>query len=286
MRGLLASLLLAAAAPPAATPPAPCTDDSEWSAPAAPFRLYGNSWYVGSCGLAAVLITSPQGHVLIDGTLEGNAPLILANIRRAGFDPRDVKAIVFSHAHFDHVGGIAALQAATGAQVWGRGADGRALRRGHGAADDPQAASIRGFAPVPGARIIGDAAVVRVGPLALHVVPNPGHTPGGTSWRWRSCEGGVCRSMVYADSLSAIAAPGWRFLDHPATVASLRGSIARAGAQPCDILITPHPSVSALWTRYGPTANVDPALPGQCRALSVAATAALEARLAEERNGR
>lgn len=285
MSGLLASLLLAAAAPSAAQP-APCTDNSDWSAPAAPFRLYGNSWYVGSCGLAAVLITSPQGHILIDGTLEGNAPLILANIRRAGFDPHAVKVIVFSHAHFDHVGGIAALQAATGARVLGRGADGRALRRGHGEAEDPQAASIPSFAPVRRARIIGDAAVVRVGPLALHAVPNPGHTPGGTSWRWRSCDQGVCRSMVYADSLYAIAAPGWRFLDHPATVAALRGSIARAGAQPCDILVTPHPSVSALWTRYGPTATVDPALPGQCRALSAAATAALEARLAEERNGR
>jgi metallo-beta-lactamase class B len=277
---LAAALVLAAAATPPAA--APCTDTSAWTAPAEPFPIHGGTWYVGSCGLTALLVTSPAGHVLIDGTMGENAGLILANIRKAGFDPRDVRFIVFSHAHFDHVGGIAALQAATGARVLGRGADGRALRLGHGGPGDPQAASIRPFTPVPGTRIIGDGAVVRLGPLALHAVPNPGHTPGGTSWRWRSCERGQCRTLVYADSLSALAAPGWRFRDHPAIVAALRGSIARLAAQPCDILLTPHPSVSAMWTRFGPTASVDPARPGQCRSLAEASAAALSARLAEE----
>lgn len=279
---MLAALLLAGAALPASA----CTDDSAWTAPGEPFLIYGNTWYVGGCGLSSVLVTSPRGHILIDGTMAENAPLILANIRKAGFDPRDVKVILFGHAHFDHVGGVAALQAATGARVLGRAADIRALRVGHGLADDPQGASAAHYPPVPKAEAIDDKAVVRVGALALTALPNSGHTPGSTSWRWQSCEGAKCLNLVYADSLSALSAPGWRYLDHPAALAQFRASIARLGQQPCDLLITPHPSVSAMWTRFGPTATRPRAVPGQCRALAGEAAQGLETRLQEERAGK
>ncbi len=283
---MLALLLLGAAAPaPRAPTPAACRDDSPWTAPAAPFRIYGPSWYVGTCGLAAVLITSPRGHVLIDGTLADNAPLILANVRRAGFDPHAIRFILFSHAHFDHVGGIAALQRATGATVLGRGADARALRDGHGGADDPQGASAARFPPVANVRRFADDAVVRLGALAIHAVPTPGHTPGSTSWAWQGCDHGRCLAMVYADSISPIAAPGWRFSAHPPALAQFRASLARLAAQPCDLLITPHPSASGLWTRYGPTATQPPASPGQCAALAASATRALDQRLAQETAG-
>ena len=82
----------------------------QWNEPATPFRIYGNTWYVGTCGLSSILITSVQGHVLIDGDTELAPPLIEANIRRLGFRVEDVRYILNSHEHFDHVGGIARLQ--------------------------------------------------------------------------------------------------------------------------------------------------------------------------------
>ena len=94
-----------------------CPDDSTWTAPQAPFRIYGNTWHVGPRGLGVFLITSPAGHVLIDGGVPGGAALIEANIARAGFNVRDVKWILISHAHCDHAGDVAQLASSTGAQV-------------------------------------------------------------------------------------------------------------------------------------------------------------------------
>src|SRR3954467_8247614 len=87
---------------------------AEWNLPQAPLRLFGNTYYVGTKNLSSILITSPSGHVLIDGALPESAPLILANIKTLGFEPRDVKLILNSHAHYDHAGGIAELRRATG----------------------------------------------------------------------------------------------------------------------------------------------------------------------------
>ena len=94
-----------------------CEDWDEWDKAAPPFRILGDSWYVGTCGIAAILVASPQGHVLIDSGTEAGGELILANLRRIGVDPEDVRYILASHEHFDHVGGHAILAKATGAQA-------------------------------------------------------------------------------------------------------------------------------------------------------------------------
>src|SRR5512146_2131722 len=99
----------------AGQPPATCPNCAEWNAPQRPFRIYGNTYYVGTHGLSAILLTSSEGHVLIDGDLPESAPQIIANIRALGFRIEDVKLILNSHTHFDHAGGIAALQRASGA---------------------------------------------------------------------------------------------------------------------------------------------------------------------------
>src|SRR5919198_3963806 len=96
---------------------AECPSCAEWNAPHAPVRIHGNTYFVGTNGLSAILVTSPAGHVLIDGGLPESAPLIAANIRAAGFRVEDVKLILNSHDHFDHAGGIAALQRLSGARV-------------------------------------------------------------------------------------------------------------------------------------------------------------------------
>ena len=94
-----------------------CDNCDEWNEPQAPFNIFGNTWYVGTGGLSAILVTGPEGHVLLDGALPQSAAQIQANIEALGFRIGDVKLIVNSHEHFDHAGGIAALQRASGATV-------------------------------------------------------------------------------------------------------------------------------------------------------------------------
>ena len=94
-----------------------CSRCAAWNEEQAPFRIYGNTYYVGPRGLSSVLITSPQGHVLIDGALPQSAPLIAKHVEQLGFKMTDVKIILNSHTHYDHAGGIAELQKLSGAKV-------------------------------------------------------------------------------------------------------------------------------------------------------------------------
>src|SRR5262249_61118562 len=94
--------------------------------------------HAGAARPSSVLITGSRGHILLDGGLPQSAPLIDANIRRLGFRTQDIKLIASSHAHYDHAGGIAALQRASGATVVASPAGARALERGEPAEDDPR----------------------------------------------------------------------------------------------------------------------------------------------------
>jgi len=197
-----------------ADPPKACDACEAWNAPQQPFRVFGNTWYVGTGGLSAVLVTSPQGHVLLDGGLSQSAPRIDASIRALGFRTEDVRLIVNSHAHYDHAGGIAALQRRSGAKVAASASGARALETGEPTPDDPQYALGReanGYPPVTGVRVVADGETLRVGDVAITAHYTPGHTPGATTWTWRSCEGQHCLDIVYADSLNAVSAPGFRF---------------------------------------------------------------------------
>ncbi|MDX1518415.1 MAG: MBL fold metallo-hydrolase, partial [Woeseiaceae bacterium] len=118
--------------------PIDCTWCSEWNRPQAPFRISDNTWYVGVAGLSAILVDTGDGLVLIDGGLPQSAPLINTNIRALGFRPQDVAFILVSHVHFDHVGGIAALQRLSGARVLASDAAHTALASGELQPDDPQ----------------------------------------------------------------------------------------------------------------------------------------------------
>lgn len=262
-----------------------CAADAGWDDPATPRRIYGNTWFVGTCGISALLVASPEGHILIDGATPKSGERIVANIRALGFKPEDVRAIVFSHEHFDHVGGLAALQAATGAPVLARAAAVQTLERGASDRSDPQMLVLEPFPAVAKVRTIADDEVVKVGPLRLQAVATPGHTAGGTSWTWRSCEGDVCRQMVYADSVSAISDDVYRYSDeaaHPGVVARFRNSLARISALDCDILITPHPSASRLWARIGPGASEPLVDKGACRAYAKGGTERFDKRLVDE----
>lgn len=281
------TLAVAAAAMPVAAKPAETTLDQGkalaaackgrdgWADPAPPAHIFGNTWYVGTCGITVLLITSPNGHVLIDSGPPEAAPFVLANIRKLGFRLRDVKTIVGSHEHFDHMGGFAALKAATGAEIRVRAPARKAIETGRTDPADPQAGIIDDMAPAVVGRAVGAARIHGLTPVAT-----PGHTSGGTSWTWTACEKGRCLDLGYVDSLSAISRDGYRFADNPARVAPYRTTLATVAAMKCDVLITPHPFVSNLFGRLSGTAPlVDPT---GCKRLADSATIALDKRLAGE----
>ena len=228
-------------------PPITCGSCDEWNRRKEPTRVFGNTYDVGVAGLGAVLITSDKGHILLDGGLPQSAAIIDENIRKLGFRTDDIRLIVNSHAHYDHAGGIAAIQRASGASVAASAASARALEQGEPTPDDPQYAfgpSTNRFPRVKNVRVLTDGQVVRVGDLAITAHITPGHTPGGTTWSWRSCEGTLCRSIVYADSLNAVSAPEFRFTgttQYPGRIDVFRRSIAKVGGLPCDILLAVHP---------------------------------------------
>lgn len=273
------------------TQPKQCSRCEAWNQPVTPFRVYGNTWYVGVRGMSSLLIRTSAGLVLLDADLPQSAPLIEANIRSLGLKLSEVKLILATHGHFDHVGGIAALRRDSGAQVLASPGTAAALRLGHNTPDDPQAGYTDAvFPPVAQVREVRDGEVLKVGDVAITAQFTPGHTPGATSWTWQSCEENRCLNMVYADSINAVAAPGFRFLgdqDHADLSATLRASIARVAALPCDVLVTVHPEQGGLWDRQAARergVKPDPMIdPQGCKAYAAAADKLLDQRLAQER---
>ncbi|WP_426344809.1 SMB-1 family subclass B3 metallo-beta-lactamase [Pseudoduganella sp. R-32] len=278
---VIASLILAAFATVANA------QDRDWSAPQKPFTIYGNTHYVGTAGISAILVTSPQGHILVDGTTAQGAEVVAANIRTLGYKLEDVKYILSSHSHEDHAGGISALQKMTGAAVLAGSANVDAIRTGVSPKIDPQFGSLSNFAGSAKVRGVADGDVVKLGPLAVTAHSTPGHTAGGTSWSWQSCEAGQCKNVVFADSVTAVSADNYRFTDHPEVVAQLRGSFTTIEGLACDIAIAAHPEVNDLWGRQqraakeGNGAYVDAK---GCRIIVETARKRLENRLASEMN--
>ncbi|HEX6535199.1 MAG TPA: subclass B3 metallo-beta-lactamase [Gemmatimonadaceae bacterium] len=269
-------------------PAVTCPNCAEWNAPQRPFRIYGNTYYVGPHGLSAILLTSKEGHVLIDGALPESAPQIIANIQALGFRIEDVKLILNSHAHFDHAGGIAALQRASGANVAASPASALVLRRGASGPDDPQYGDALAFPPVPSVATIADGDTLRVGALVLTAHFTPGHTPGGTSWSWQSCDQGRCLDFVYADSQTPISADGFFFTrsqTYPTALADFARGFAVLERLPCDVLLTPHPGASGFWQRVASRdSSTTPALvdPDACRRYVATARQQLARREAAE----
>ena len=286
---LLPVLLVATGAVRAeAIAPAPtCPDDAGWSDPTPPRHVFGNTWYVGTCGISALLITGDAGHVLIDGATPEAGPMIVASLRTLGFDPKDVRVLLNTHEHIDHAGGLAAIQQATGAPLRARRPGLIALRKGDMDVRDPQVPfRMPAFPPVPIIETLPDNAEVRVGDLRIQTHATPGHSLGGTSFSWTSCEAGVCHAMVFADSLSAVAPDSYRFGNpaaSPAFATMLRSSFDTVAALPCDILISPHPVASRLWYRLGDAPSEPLVDATACRRYAEAGARRLDARLDTER---
>ena len=242
---IVASSLVAACGPKQLEPDADfeCSNCVDWNRAQEPFRLYGNTWYVGSAGLSSILIETENGLILIDGGLPQSAAVIDANIKSAGFDPMAISAILVSHPHYDHAGGVAALQRLTGAIVYTSVEGAKVLRSGQLQSDDPQfgyGPANTSFAAIRNVVTVADRDKVSIADVDVTAVYTPGHTPGSVSWTWESCALGTCYDVVYADSLTAVSAQGYHFSAGPAAnqIIESAGAIAELN---CDILLSPHP---------------------------------------------
>jgi metallo-beta-lactamase class B len=241
---------------------AACGDRDGWSDPAPPAHIHGRSWYVGTCGITVVLIETSAGLVLIDTGPAEAAPHVLANIKALGFDPRQIKWLLMTHEHFDHVGGMAAIQKATGAKLAVVAAAAQVMRTGK--LD----------------RTLRHTSVLKVGATRLTMFANPAHSPGSVSWTWRSCERGKCVTIAYADSINPISSDDYHFSDHPHRVEAVRAGLRVIETLPCDLLMTPHPGGSDLLQRLSGTAPL--LQPRACIAYAALGSDRLAKRLAKE----
>ena len=158
------------------------------------------------------------------------------------------------------------------------------LETGLASPDDPQQGINKPFPGVRVDHILSDGEQVRLGNTIVTAVETPGHTPGALTWHWGSCDGGVCRQIVYADSLTPKTNDTYRFTDHPAYLAAYRASIAKIASLNCEILLSPHPSASDMVKRFGKGQPLDD--PSGCRVYAAGLTKQLDERLAKEAAGK
>lgn len=257
-----------------------------WSAPGEPLRIADNLYYLGTQTIAVYLITTPEGHILVDGAMPTSAPLILASIRKLGFDPADVKVILNTHAHFDHTGGLADLKAATGATLAASAGDRGALESGTYVGSEE--VETFAFKPVAVDRVLEDGDMVELGGMTLTAHLTPGHSPGCTTWTFPlEVEGQTRQAMIYCSTsvaanrlISADKGP-----QYPGIVADYEQTFARLKTMKADIFLAPHAEQFGLarkraaMTDGAPNPFVDPT---ELQKVVVASEAAFRTTLAKQ----
>ena len=253
----------------------------EWTAPAPPAKIHGSTYYVGTCGLSAILVATNAGLVLIDGTVPQAAASVMQNIERLGFRPEGIHYLFNSHEHFDHAGGLAAIQARSQARAVAVSAGAAVLAAGRNGSNDPQLGLLDSFPPIRIDRVVSNGDTIQFGEYLFTPIATPGHSPGSTTWTWRSCEAAECMTIVYADSVTAISNDTYRFSDHPSYVAEFRESLDKIASLDCDVLLTPHPGASRMFERMADQALL--ADSNACRAYAENGRRMLDERLAKEK---
>jgi metallo-beta-lactamase class B len=210
----------------------------EWNRPVEPFRIVGDLYYVGASDVSSFLIATPAGHVLLDSGFRETAPLVEANVKKLGFRLEDVRILLISHSHYDHVGGMAEIKAHTKARLLASPAEAEMLARGGRgdfAFDDKYP-----YPPVTADGLLREGQEVRLGNAVLTAHFTPGHTRGCTSWSTTFTEGGRVYQVVIACSVTA---PGYRLVGnprYPGILQDFEATFAKLRALPCDIFLSLH----------------------------------------------
>jgi metallo-beta-lactamase class B len=225
---------------------------------AEPFRIAGNFYYVGASDVASFLLTGPEGHVLIDAGYPRTPALILASIAALGFNIRDVKVLLNSEPHYDHAGGLAELQRASGAGVWASEASADAITSGGDDAGTnflPMRLAVWvGVSRYDAARVdrrVADGETIRLGPIAVTAHITGGHTSGCTSWSFPVRDGDRTLQVVSACSLEML--PGMRLVE-PERYPGIRGDFERSfrvlRSLPEDIWVTSHARAFGRYRKF------------------------------------
>jgi metallo-beta-lactamase class B len=222
-----------------------------WRAPVPPRHLVGNIYYVGAIGVSSYLITTTEGHILLDTGFDDTVPIIQRSVEQLGFRVADIKIILSSHAHIDHVGGHARMQQVTGARIYASVADAHTLESG--GADDflqwPKETIL--YAPAKADHLVADGEKVTLGGITLMAHLTPGHTRGATTWTMDVAEGGVTRQVVFFSSASIN--PGTRLLNNPLYpdfVRDFEATFDKLRSLPCDIFFAPHGGQFAMAEKF------------------------------------
>lgn len=254
-----------AAAAALLAPAAQAQSPASWSAPAEPFRIADNLYYVGTQGISVFLITTPKGHIVVDGAMPSSAPLIEASIRKLGFEPGDVKILLNTHAHFDHAAGLAELKRDTGAILAAMAEDKPALETGKYIGSEEVAAF--DFAPVKVDRVLKDGEVVELGGVKLTAHLTRGHTAGCTTWTFPlKVDGATRQAMIYCSATVAANRlySRERGPQYPGIVEAYEQTFTRLKTMKADLFLAPHAEQFGLARKRaklaegGPNPFVDP----------------------------
>jgi metallo-beta-lactamase class B len=260
-----------------------------WNVPRKPFRLIGPIHYVGPAGISSFLITTPAGHILLDTGFPSTPPIIRENMARLGFRLADIRMLLSSHAHVDHVGGHALLKQWTGARIVMSEADAALLASGGTNDYSGQPPALMGYPPARADEIIADGGKVSLGGVTLTCHLTPGHTRGCTSWTMEVEDSGRPRQVLFFGSTTVL--PGVSLVGnarYPGIAEDFKRTYATLRALPCDVFLAPHAGFFDLAARAerlerdpGSNPFIDPAF---ARTFLESAERQFKERLARERS--
>jgi metallo-beta-lactamase class B len=220
---------------------------TDWYEPFPAHKVIGNVYYVGSKDLATFLVTTSEGHILINSGFERTVPLIQKSVESLGFKMTDVKILLASHAHSDHVAGHALLQKLTGAKVYVMRGDDQVIASG----GKGQYLYTSDWEPCKVDRILEDRDEVKLGDVTLVARLTPGHTRGCTTWAWRVEDGGKQYDVVVIGSPNVN--PGFQLVnnqDYPEIAADFAKTFEVLKSLPCDVFLGAHGSYYGMVERY------------------------------------
>lgn len=259
---------------------------SNWTAPYEPFRIADNLYYVGTAGIASYLLTSPQGHILIDGAMPTSAKMIEGNITKLGFKPADVEVLLNTHAHFDHSGGLAELKADTGAKFYASAGDRQALETGtYVGSEDVKAMN---FAPVKVDHLLKDGEQVKVGTTVVTAHMTPGHSAGCTTWTFPLTVDGQTKQALLYCSTSVAAnrlASKTKGPQYPGVVGAYEATFAKLKTMKADVFLAPHAEQFGLVAKRAAldAGNPNPFVdPGELQRVVAASEADFRTQLAKQ----
>lgn len=231
-------------------------NSSDWTEPFPPHRVIGNVYYVGSRGLASYLITTPEGSILVNSSLESSVPLIRASIEKLGFKFSDVKILLISHAHFDHCAGSFQIKELTGAKYMVMDADVQEIENGgKGNFQYGQMPNML-YKPVKVDRVLHDGDQVKLGGMVMVAHLTPGHTKGCTTWTMKVRDGGKTYDVVIVGSPNVNA--GYKLVNNALylQIASDYEKMFRVlKSLPCDVFLGAHGEYYGMEAKYAKLAN-------------------------------